>query len=283
MSARIAFGVFGLAAMVAVAAGCVAAGVSGTTIGVWGRNLAAWAVGGIAAAALCRSSTRVPGQFVFAAALCLALIGLAASLAFPGLSGVHRWIALGPVRLNAAELLAPMAVVACAGLGFSRATLVAVAAMGLILAAQPDRSQAVAFAGAVVVMLQTSDLPMRTRLFGSVTPLAAAALALLRPDPLQPVAEVEGILSLALRVSPLLAPVALLALLTASIAPLAAARPQSSVRPAALGLCAYLVLSAAAAFVAPFPVPLVGMGVSPILGAWLGIGLLLRAPRPSAP
>lgn len=55
--------------------------------------------------------------------------------------------------------------------------------------------------------------------------------------------------------------------------------PPSDARPASVALSAYFV----GAFVAPalgaYPVPLVGMGMSPILGFWLGTGALASAMR----
>ena len=91
--------------------------------------------------------------------------------------------------------------------------------------------------------------------------------------------EVEGIVGLAWDMSPVLAALAVLTLAGTTLAPLLAARS-----PAACGLTTYLALCALAPAFGAFPVPLVGMGVSPVLGAWLGFGALMgatvRAPAP---
>jgi len=274
VSARLTFGLFGVASLIAVALGCVAAAANGVAVGLWGRNLVAWGVGALLALAVARAPVRAaPG-----APLILAMVGIAASFLFPSLDGVHRWIGLGPVRLNAAELLAPMAAVALARGHTSTLTLASAAILAVLLTAQPDRSQAVALAGVMVtVALASSSAPWARRLFTAATPVVAAVAVFARPDPLQPVPEVEGIVRLAAAVSPLLAIAAVAGVIAAVAAPLAAGR---KARTAALALTVHLAITSLAAFVAPFPVPLIGMGLSPILGAWLGIGLLLR---PTAP
>jgi hypothetical protein len=178
------------------------------------------------------------------------------------------------VRLNAAELFLPMALVAWTGVAVRRRPLwLVVPVIAIVLALQPDASQAVALAGAVIAVLLAQSLPHSFRLMAAVIPVAAAVMAVFRPDPLQPVPEVEGIIGLALETSPALA---VLTLAGAVLSPLAAA---GASRAAALGLSVYLALTALAPCLGAFPVPLVGMGVSPILGAWCGIGLLVGLGR----
>jgi len=110
-----------------------------------------------------------------------------------------------------------------------------------------------------------------------LVPVLSAVAAVTRPDPLQPVPEVEGIVGLACALSPVLAVAGVLCLGVATAAPIACVRsgPPAG-RAAAAGLLGYMVAVAFAPVLGAFPVPLMGMGVSPIIGAWLGIGLLVR-------
>lgn len=251
--ARAAWLSFGVLSLAAVVAGCVIASAHGVSAHVWRLNLAAWAAGLVLAVLLSR--TKFEGWWPV-----LALIGLVATFVFGGMQGVHRWIALGPVHLNAAELLLPATIVA---LAFDKRSLRLAIAVLIPLALQPDASQAVAFAGGAIAILALSE----ERLLSAALVAVLAALSFLKPDPLAPVPEVESIIGLA---SPVMAAVAVLALAGASLAPLAAARS-----PAAWGLATYLVLAALAPAFGAFPVPLTGMGVSAILGTWLGFGALM--------
>lgn len=261
-SMRSVWSLFGALSLASVAIGCFVASTHGAPARVWSLNLAAWIVGLGLAVALSR--TRFERWWPL-----LALAGLLATFVFGGMQGVHRWIGLGPVHMNAAELLLPALIVALPGDG---RRLRLVFAVLITLALQPDASQATAFAGGAVAAVMTSAGPKRF-LFAAF-PAALAALSFLRPDPLAPVPEVEGIIGLAWAVSPPIAALAVLSLAGAGLAPLAAARS-----PAAYGLAAYLVLSALAPVFGNYPVPLVGMGISSIFGAWLGFGALIGLTR----
>ena len=266
---------FGAASLLAVAAGAYVAERSGVTPRVLGLNLAAWIAGFAAALALVR---RAGGRSAAAFAL-VSLIVLALTLVSPGLQGVHRWVQAGPLRLNAAELFAPGLVVALAAAGWGRPWpwLAGSAAMA-VLVVQPDASQATAMAFALAVSLWLSPTPRWGRLAGSLACGAAAATAWLRPDPLAPVPEVEEIFRLAGQVSPVALALAAGALAVACASPLLIAHVAKP-RPAALALSAYLAVSAAAPLLGAFPTPLVGMGVSPILGFWLAVGLVAALAR----
>lgn len=253
---------FGILSLIAVATGCWVASAHGLPARAWLPNLAAWAVGAGSAVLLSRIRTERWWPV-------LALIGLAATFLSAGMSGVHRWIGLGPIRLNAAELLLPAAL---GGIVLPLAILA-------VLALQPDASQAIAFAGGSIVAAALSGASPTRRLVSIILFAGIAALSLLRPDPLAPVPEVEGIIGLAWGMSPILAALAVLALAGATLAPLLVARS-----PAAYALTTYLALCALAPAFGAFPVPLVGLGVSPILGAWLGFGALVnRTARSPAP
>jgi len=56
--------------------------------------------------------------------------------------------------------------------------------------------------------------------------------------------------------------------------PVLAGREGSRTRTAAHALSAYLLLTMIAPAIGAFPVPLMGMGMSPIIGSWLGVGCL---------
>lgn len=274
--------IFAALSLAAVALGALVCAQSGAPAGVWSPNLGAWSLGLLAAIAL--ASWAGP-RAAYAAAV-FAVLGICASLLSPGLEGVHRWVVLGPIRINAAMLVTPSLVVATAILA-ARAWWGWAPAMFALAgtALQPDASQATALASAVCALAaaRTTDLPV---LRGAV---AAAAIAIAgwtwtRPDPLQPVAEVEGIILLASSRSFFMA-AACVALLAAIVAaPLLATRGgrPDSAATAGVALSALFAGWAVAPALGAYPVPIIGVGPSPILGAWLGIGLLASLSRENA-
>jgi hypothetical protein len=94
------------------------------------------------------------------------------------------------------------------------------------------------------------------------------------------VAEVEGVIGLAARISPTLAAFCTVALAAVAAAPWLVTRDaHADLRRAGSGLSILFFLWAAAPAFGAFPVPLVGVGLSPIVGAWLSVGLLAGLAR----
>ncbi|MCA1749159.1 MAG: hypothetical protein ABR601_02360 [Parasphingopyxis sp.] len=222
------------------------------------------------------------GPGIQRAILAITPIGLAATLLAAPVEAVHRWIDIGPIHANMAALLIPAAIVAIARTGLRHPfTLCAIAAIATLLIAQPDASQATAFLLACWVGLIRERISGRAKLAALALAAVLAAVAWLRPDPLEAVAEVEGIVRLAWLLSPAITIFGVLALAGASLAPLAAAPSPGG---SATMLAVYFATVALCTLFGNFPVPLIGLGMSFPLGYWLGIGLLCaRKPdRPAA-
>src|SRR5215213_10701013 len=97
---------FALLSLATVAVGCAVAAAHGVPAGSWARNLAAWGVGAVAAWMAAARTSRLSGILMIAPA------ALTVTLLNPGQDGVHRWIDVGPLHVNAAATLLPAAVVA---------------------------------------------------------------------------------------------------------------------------------------------------------------------------
>ncbi|WP_373486736.1 hypothetical protein [Blastomonas sp.] len=241
----------------------------------WIINLVGWAIGGSLAFGLTRfNATQTKLRVIAVAGAML----VAASLTGPAQSGVHRWLAIGPLTINAAALALPAVVAAIACL--PKADLVGLGSIGaiaLVLVLQPDASQSLAFSAAIMVAACWRDGRRGAWLAAVLSCLTAVAF--LRSDPLQPVAEVEQIFTLGWQISPLLA-IAMAAALTAT----AASYLSHSGRPSATrALAAYAALAMLAPLYGWFPVPLAGSGMSFAIGLWLGVGVLGLMPLPENP
>lgn len=247
----------------------------------WGQNLAAWAVGTLLCLGVWRTRT-APGRGRWAVVVAAVTLGmLAATFLAPGVEGVHRWVRLGPVRLHAAALLLPLLVVATDRLQRVRAwwtaALVALGAT-LALALQPDAAQATAFAAAAALLLLPGTERRAPRLICIVTLLVLAGLSWLRSDPLAPVPHVEGIVGLAGSLGAGWGAAALASLVLLPLPFLLARRGAARWLGPALGV--YVTITLLAPAVGNFPVPIMGQGMSPILGYLAAMGVFLRVAAP---
>lgn len=266
---------FGLLSLATVALGVFITVSQGAPLALGLRNLGAWGAGALLATGI--AAVRWTG--LQALVLRLSPLVLLLTLFSADMQGVRRWVDLGPVHLNAAMLVLPSAVVALAELAGKGLWPWGLAmACGVLLVAQPDASQAASLAAASLVIVLLSPGRPAVRAAVVLTGLVLTALAWTRRDPLPPVPEVEGVIGLAFALSPLLGLVASGLLLAVVVWPLLALR-SGEARLAAAALSAMLAGWVLTPFVGAYPVPLLGLGMSPILGVWLGVGMLARQAR----
>lgn len=270
------YGLFAVASLITVAFGCWICALADVATGSWVRNLVAWAAG----AALALPLMMAAGPRTRTVLLVSGAVLLVASLFGMPQQGVHRSLDFGPLHINVALVVLPAMVVALAG--SSLKVWQGVLALGVlaVLVGQPDASQATAFALAFAVIVARSDLrrPAKLALSGAI--LVLAVISWLRPDPLQPVPEVEQIVQLAWSLSPVLAVAGVVMLAGTALTPLLVSR--STAATAALALSTWFVATAVTPLFGAFPVPWLGIGMGPILGAWLGVGLLAARLRPAS-
>jgi hypothetical protein len=243
----------------------------------WGLNLVAGLLGAaICAGVLARSRTAM-SRTAATISGCLAVGALAATFAMAGSMGVHRWIPIGPVTVHAGAVCLPLVIVA---LGASNAfgrelqwtPLFMANSVGTLLFLQPDAAQATGFAAAVAVLL-IGNKERGPGAWGAAMVIGVlAAWTWVRPDPLQPVPYVEGIVGLAGQngVAWVVAAIMALALLPLPFF----IRPFDSQSTVARALGFYLCVCILAPIFRPFPVPLVGFGLSPIVGYFVALASL---------
>ena len=258
--------VFAAVSLLTIVSGAIAMQLGGVPLGIWIRNPIAWAIAVVLSLVLVRGKT----LWMWAAPVALVLIAL--SLLGPEQEGVHRWLGAGPVQLNAAALVLPAAIAAFT-LNRAAFAIPSFAAIAAILAWQPDISQLAGFATAAIV-LATSRFGWKGAAASIAIAAGAIALCLSRPDPLEPVAHVEGILALAWSQSATLTFTMAAGIALTALAPLLFWRDPSLRWPAA-ALSAYFAATALAPAFGAYPVPLAGYGLSFVIGWPLGFAALL--------
>lgn len=195
-----------------------------------------------------------------------------------GLEGVRRWFHAGSLTIQPAPLILPLVAWALAGRSANWTVAGLAGAVAALCAAQPDASAAGALAAisAGVILARrranTSDLAVL------ILSLAAFVWAATRPDPLAPVAHVEGIVAAAGAVHPAAGAAALIGLVLVPAPFLLQAwraRGEGEVKRALTyalsGLWVVLVL---ANLTGRYPAPVVGYGASFVVGWLVSLGLV---------
>jgi hypothetical protein len=242
----------------------------------WALNL----IGGVISAAICavflarpRAAMSRPAAAIGA---CLALGALTATFAIGGSMGVHRWILLGPLTVHASAICLPVLIVALGSLDALGAKIrwlpifLAISA-AVLLWLQPDAAQATAFAGAAFTLLIATRPRAVVAWVGFLVIAVLAAGTWMRPDPLPPVSYVEGIVGMARQSGPIWLVVSLAAL---AVLPLPFFLSPCGHSAVARALGVYLCICILAPFFGNFPVPLLGFGLSPIVGYFAALANL---------
>lgn len=269
-SHSLAIRAFGAGSLLAILLGAAAMALADIPLSIWIRNPVAW----FAAAAV--------GVFIASrgwfgvGAIVVAAIVIGLSLVSPGQEGVFRWVGAGPIQLNAAALVLPVAIAAFAR---ARAWIAALSfvIIGTVIAHQPDISQLAGFAIASVILFAFA-FGWKGALASLILGFALLAYCLRQPDPLLPVAHVEGILLLAFNQSPALGITMAAAQGLAVVSPMLLLR-SGDLRWKALALSGYFGATSLAPLLGAYPVPLAGYGLSFVIGWVLGFAALATRPK----
>ncbi len=197
---------------------------------------------------------------------------LAFTFAGPAIEDVYRWIALGPFKLHVAMLVLPF----LATQMFThdkRVISVVVSLAALIVALQPDRASALALClTALCWLCFTQDRWSLATFFGSGTALVST---MLNADTLLPVRFVENVIGEAAIFHVGIAVLLTVAMLVAIAVPLYAGwRARFGWAAPFVAWSACLTGYFLASLAGPYPVPLLGYGVSAILGFGLALAML---------
>lgn len=264
-SHRPAIWAFCLGSLVAIIVGAAVMARSDIPLDLWIRNPVAWGV-----AAIIGAFTASRGWLGFPVTL-LAVLVAVLSIWGPAQEGVSRWVGAGPVQLNAAALVLPLAIAVFTP---TRRWLAipCFLIMGGVIARQPDISQLAGFVVASIVLF-TSAFRGRGALAALIVGGGLIAYCLMQPDPLLPVPHVEGIFGLAFSQSQVLGFGLAIAVAIAALSPLLV-WGSPDLRWKGVALAGYFSATALAPLFGAYPVPLGGYGLSFVVGWVLGFAAL---------
>lgn len=239
---------------------------------IWGQNIGCLILMSVISYLLITHKSNIAGnrynQLLLPAAIC----ALVLPFANQGMEGVHRWISIGAVKLNVAMIVLPMIllelyqVLKIRGLTYAGVSAFIIL---LVLFFQPDASQLTGFAIPVMIMLSLNTRSKKIRFLITGVSVLFIVLSWIRLDHLPPVNYVERILGMVADMGWIwfVSGVISLAILPA---PFLLLPPKNAVSVSRYIGCYYIVILLSTLF-GNFPVPLMGYGISPIVGYYLSL------------
>ncbi|MFW6678624.1 hypothetical protein ACOAOT_13270 [Lacrimispora sp. AGF001] len=201
-----------------------------------------------------------------------AIIALILTFANQGMEGVHRWISIGAVKLNVAIIVLPIIllelyqVLKIRGLTYAGVSAFIIL---LVLFFQPDASQLTGFAIPVMIMLSQNTRSKKIRFLITGVSVLFIVLSWIRLDHLPPVNYVERILMMVADMGGIWFVLGIISLAILP-APFILLPPKNAVSVSRYIGCYYIVILLSTLF-GNFPVPLMGYGISPIVGYYLSL------------
>ncbi|PEL12340.1 FtsW/RodA/SpoVE family cell cycle protein [Bacillus sp. AFS017336] len=189
-----------------------------------------------------------------------------------GLQGVHRWLAIGPVRINIAFVFFPLLIIHLSNLMKSKAiwiTFSFILFFTLLLYLQPDASQLTAFTIAISISLLSVKKHKKTQVLLFIIFILLIVYSWSHLDNLAPVSYVEDILSLVkdMGIGWLISAIISLIILLMPFFFI----PPNNAKLLSFSLGTYLAICILSSFFGNFPVPIIGYGTSPFIGYFIAM------------
>ncbi|AOV07353.1 hypothetical protein [Sporosarcina ureilytica] len=252
----------------AILIGTIAMVSYGVAASIWIQNIFIWIVGTVAGSVyLIRgkesnlNKINLPVSIVFIALL-------AFPFWFNGLDGVHRWLTLGPIQVYIASIILPFIMIHLWKLALNnREGYVAglITLIACILFLHPDANQLTAFICASAVIMWKTVRSWMIKALSFTLTVALVILSWVFLDDLAPVPYVEQILFL---VSDLGHVWFVLGVLSLILLVLPFFLSGSTI---SISLGVYFLMTIIGTFIGNFPMPIMGYGISPIVGYFIAI------------
>ena len=255
-----------------IAIGALAMYQNHVPFAIWGQNIGCLVLMSVISLLMITRKFNNTGNRYNQLLLPAAIIALILTFANQGMEGVHRWISIGAVKLNVAMIVLPMIllelykVLKIRGLTYAGVSAFIIL---LVLFFQPDASQLTGFAIPVMIMLSLNTGSKKIRLLITGVSVLFIALSWIRLDHLPPVNYVEKILMMVADMGGIWFVLGIISLAILP-APFILLPPKNAVSVSRYIGCYYIVILLSTLF-GNFPVPLMGYGISPIVGYYLSL------------
>jgi hypothetical protein len=197
-----------------------------------------------------------------------------------GIDGVHRWLSIGPINLYISSIFAPILIIEFWTLLKSNNDLlvgVITVIVAILLVLQPDASQLTAFSIPMIIILfsKIKNKILSCFIIGILIFLVIISWILL--DSLPAVIYVEEIVGLVMDMGLIWSILGIISLIILPMPFFFISKHNERIPSKCIGL--YFVIIIITTFFGNFPVPLMGYGISPIIGYLVAITWLIKTKK----
>lgn len=239
---------------------------------IWTQNIACLLIAGFISYFAVSNKIKMIRSKTNGIFILIPLLLLILTLISPGMNGVHRWVSIGIINFNVSMIVLPIIIIELwklsqiKGLRF---TVVITMAISILLAIQPDASQLTGFSIPMMIILcsNTDKKCLRSFIVGILSILIILSWVFL--DNLPAVAYVERIVNLLANMGLIWLIIGVISLAILPI-PFMLFPPKNLKLPSiCVGL--YFIIILVSTLFGNFPVPLMGYGISPVIGYYIPI------------
>ncbi|WP_207753677.1 FtsW/RodA/SpoVE family cell cycle protein [Clostridium paridis] len=256
----------------AISIGVVAMYNNKVPILIWAQNIACFIIATLISYFVISNKFKKRSNRFYSISIIISMLLIILTYMGQSINGVHRWVSIGFIKFNVSMMVLPLVIIALWSLHEIKSlwvTITIIIAIAILLAIQPDASEVTGFSIPMVVMLcsRSDKKVLRVSTIGILSILVVLSWVFL--DNLPPVAYVERIVSLLSNMGLIWLVFGIISLVILP-APFIFFSPKNSELPSiSVGL--YFVIILISTLVGNFPVPLMGYGISPIIGYFIPI------------
>jgi cell division protein FtsW (lipid II flippase) len=257
--------------------GVVAMYYSKVPTSIWAQNVAYLVIAGLISYFVVLSKPKVRESQFYIVSILISILFILLTFLSEGMEGVHRWVSIGIIRFNVSMIVLPIIIISTWRLLEANqlwAAVITIITVSILLLVQPDASQLTGFAIPMMVMLYNKSDKKLLRLFilGILAVLIILSWVFL--DNLPAVAYVEEIVGLLGNMGLIWLVLGVISLVILPV-PFILFPPKDLKLPSiCLGL--YFIIILVSTLFGNFPVPLMGYGISPIIGYFISITWYVR-------
>jgi cell division protein FtsW (lipid II flippase) len=245
---------------------------------IWAQNIACFVIAALISYLAISYKFKMRRSRFYSISILISILLIILTFIGPSISGVHRWVSIGITKFNVSMIVLPVIIIALWKLHQIKPlcfTITIIIAIAILLAIQPDASALTGFAIPIMIMLcsRSDKKILRASVMGILSILVILSWVFL--DNLPPVAYVERIVSLLSNMGLVWLSLGIISLVILP-APFIFFSPENLKLPSiCVGL--YFIIILISTLFGNFPVPLMGYGISPIIGYFISISWYIRA------